>query len=71
MEDPHLKFHGPRDNLVTASIATLVVLLALFLPTATYTWRQSVDSAHTALSSFTLAEHGTFDLRAAGWRPPG
>lgn len=54
-----------------SAVAVFLVLLSIYLPTATYSWNQSIDTAHAAISAWTLVQQGTLDLNQAPWIPGG
>lgn len=43
-------------------LAVVVLLLAVYVPTASYDYRVSIDAAMTALPAWNLVEHGSLDL---------
>lgn len=52
-----------RLSPVHATVLVFSVLLALYLPSATYDLRINTDTAMAAMPAWNLVEHGTLDLR--------
>lgn len=53
-----------RTTPVRSSLLVFVLLLAVYLPSASYGLRVSTDTAMAAMPAWNLVEHGTLDLSA-------
>lgn len=63
--DPWLRMRQRLDQLSAGRSALLVflVLLGVYLPTATWDLRVNTDAAMAAMPAWNVAEHGTLDLQ--------